>query len=191
MLKIQINNYPPRLHAAVICPSQGLPGLAAATIPAVLPKRTGGGRGSPWLPSAPWCWLCWGYPGPLLGSSRAGLHLTWCVHPIRDEPSSWSLGAPILHLAGSGPQLEGRRGPGYSQDTGTGPRPSPCTSAPFAQKTATVCETSTARPCPWQVCASIGFLPYSSFPPAALPKRLGSILKGELVLKRELGFQQV
>lgn len=36
-----------------------------------------------------------------------------------------------------------------------------------------------------------GFLPNYSFLPAALPKRLGSILKGELVLKRELGFQQL
>lgn len=91
LLKIQINNYPPRLHAALTCPNQGLPGLAAAT----MPKSTGGGRGSPWLPFSPWWCLCWGYPGPLLGSGRAGLHLTWCVYPIGNGMGSWS-SQPVL-----------------------------------------------------------------------------------------------
>lgn len=95
LLKIQINNYPPRLHAALTCPSQGLPRLPAATIPAVLPKCTGGGRGSPWLPFSLWWCLCWGYPGPLLGSGRAGLHLTWCVYPIGNGMGSWS-SQPVL-----------------------------------------------------------------------------------------------
>lgn len=113
--KIQINNYPPGLHAAVTCPSQGLPGLAAATIPAVLPKCTGGGQGSPWLPYFPlvlavlglswasaWVWLCWAAP------------LLVCAS-LCNGTGSWSLGAPSLCSAGSGPQQEGRRGAG-SQD---------------------------------------------------------------------------